>query len=369
MARVSVLVLIAVGLSQPALSSLKTFWGRGQATAVAVVLDNSASMGVIDDGRPRFETAKATAEQVLAGLHEGDPVGLFPTGGPPAPEHGRLYHAQETVRQALAQTRVSYERADLAAKLQLARARLLQSDAPVKEIYVITDNQAVSWDGLTKNADEGRPPSPKIPVVVVNVNHVPMLNVALRTIHLQTPAPVAGVPVQVTVDVVNPEAVAQQKHVELHVDGVKVAVSPTLNLPPGGRAKHAFQFTPDQAGAHRGEVRLAEEDGSPLDNRLFFADVVGQQVPVALVRPRRHEISYVEDTFYLERRPGRWRGRACHDADARGTGERAPCRVLPRVLRQPAGARRDDGAAAAGLRTRRRGPRLGLRPERRRDCL
>ena len=33
-------------------------WGRGRAAAIAIVLDNSASMAMIDGGRPRFETAR-----------------------------------------------------------------------------------------------------------------------------------------------------------------------------------------------------------------------------------------------------------------------------------------------------------------------
>ena len=39
---------------------------------------------------------------------------------------------------------------------------------------------------------------------------------------------------QTAVEVVNTAAVAQQKHVELHIDGVRVAVRPTLCLSPGG---------------------------------------------------------------------------------------------------------------------------------------
>ncbi|MGZ3413242.1 MAG: BatA domain-containing protein, partial [Isosphaeraceae bacterium] len=44
--RVAVLLLIAVGLARPALSSLATLWGGGRTAAIAIVLDNSASMAV-----------------------------------------------------------------------------------------------------------------------------------------------------------------------------------------------------------------------------------------------------------------------------------------------------------------------------------
>ena len=83
--RVAVLLLLALGLARPAISSLAVLWGRGQTTAIAIVLDNSASMAVTDSGRPRFETARQAAEQVLARLREGDQVALLPTGGPARP--------------------------------------------------------------------------------------------------------------------------------------------------------------------------------------------------------------------------------------------------------------------------------------------
>jgi hypothetical protein len=82
---------------------------------------------------------------------------------------------------------------------------------------------------------------------------------------------------------------------------VREAVSPTLSLSPGGTVKHTFSFTVDQPGVHHGEIRLAEEDGCSLDNRLYFAVTLDQQIPVAIVKPRLDEPSVADDAFYLER--------------------------------------------------------------------
>ena len=57
--RVAALLLIALGLARPAVTSLKSLWGQGAKTAVAIVLDNSASMGTMDNGKPRFDTGQA----------------------------------------------------------------------------------------------------------------------------------------------------------------------------------------------------------------------------------------------------------------------------------------------------------------------
>jgi hypothetical protein len=305
--RAGVLLLIAVGLARPALTSLASLWGGGKSAAVAIVLDNSASMALADAGRPRFETARQGVEQVLARLRPGDRVALLPTCGPPGPELGRLFRTHETVRQALELCRPAYERADLAVKLRQAEALLSQAEATIKEVYVFTENQAISWEGLKEPAhdeseekgERGRVTEP--PLVLVNVARDPAANVALQTIALDSPAPVAGAPFRASVEVMNTSTVPQQRHLELHIDGTRESISPTLSLPPGGTVKHELRFVLDRAGAHRGEVWLAEDDGSALDNRLSFAATVDQHVPVIVVKPRRDEVPQADDAYYLDR--------------------------------------------------------------------
>jgi hypothetical protein len=295
--RVAILVLIAVALANPIVTNLTMLWQTGRTTAVAIILDNSASMGTIDGGRPRLETARKAAEQVLDFMREGDALAFFATNGPPAAEHGKLYRTHETVRQAVLQCRVSYERADLAGRLQQARDLLAQSDLPNREIYIITDNQALSWEGLK----EGTEADADTPVLVINVNQDPQPNVALRGVRLETPAPAVGVPITAAVELVNTADIPQARNVELYVDGRKETSSPTLNLSPGANLRHEFRFSLDRAGIHRGEVRLAEEDGCPQDNRRFFVVAVDEQISVAILIAKRHTLALADDSFYLER--------------------------------------------------------------------
>ena len=49
--RAAVLLLIAAGLARPTVTSLGSLWG-GASSAVVIILDNSASMGMIDAGPP-----------------------------------------------------------------------------------------------------------------------------------------------------------------------------------------------------------------------------------------------------------------------------------------------------------------------------
>ena len=300
----AVLLLLALGLARPASRRLARFWGGGQAGAIAVVLDNSASMAVTDGGKPRFETAREGAEQVLSRLRPGDQVALLPTGGAAGPELGRLFETRERSgrhRPVPAQLRTRRPgRQDPAGSRPAGRP-----DSPNKEIYVFSDDQKLSWEGLkdpAENEETEKKKSPaEGPVIVVNIGREPVPNVALQTIAVNCPAPVAGAPFQATVEVQNTAIIPQQKHLELQIDGAREAVSPTLSLPAGGSLKYDFRFTLDREGVHRGEVRLVEDDGSALDNHLYFAVTVDQQVPLAIVKSRATRYPQADDSFYLER--------------------------------------------------------------------
>ncbi|MBN2294306.1 MAG: BatA domain-containing protein [Pirellulales bacterium] len=301
--RAAVLVLIAVGLAAPTLTSLPALLGSGSGSAVAIILDNSASMGTIDEGNPRFETARKAAYQILDQLEDGDQVALFLTGGPAFPEQGRLDRTHERVRQMLAAARVSHERADLGVAVQQARALLTDTEAGHRQIYIISDMQKLSWESLAKSQPaetDKKDQDEEIPVIIVDCNRAPKPNVAVAGVRLEAPVPVAGLPITATVELFNSASVPQKRLLELYTDGSKRATSPALEIPAGGRVRHDFQFSFELGGLHRGEVRLSGEDGCPLDDRRFFAIDIDRGIPVAVVKNEKHEIPYLEDTFYLE---------------------------------------------------------------------
>ncbi len=335
--RMAVLILIAIGLAEPTITTLGSFWGSG-ASAVAILVDNSASMGVVDQGRPRFETARRAAREILNELADGDQIALMLTGGPELAEQGRLQRTQDKILQMLDQAEVSYERADLAMKLQEARNLLARTDARHKQIFVLTDMQQLSWEGLSdtsanqpeasarkgESASSSQPEASArtaestsdqpeasartaesadgddIPVIFVDCHRDPKPDVAVTGLEVSAAVPVAGLPIGVSAEVFNASSVPQKRLLELYIDGAKESTSPELEIAPDGRVKHDFEFSFKRGGMHHGEVRLVGEDGSRYDDQRYFAMEVDQGIPVAIVKSRRHEIPYLEDTFYLE---------------------------------------------------------------------
>ena len=330
--RAALLLLVAAGLARPIVTNFGSLWGDA-GTAIVIVLDNSASMGMIDRDRLRLDTAVAAATQILDQLDDGDQVALLPACGPPFSNADKMDRTQQSVRQILQQCQPSYERANLALKLRQAGKLLADCNEPNKQIFILTDMQRTSWDegaggegataGLPSSADDisrnntagqassgtrrsnpidipAAPPQSPIPVIIVDCNQAPKPDAAVERATIETPVVMAGLPVKVAVTVLNASSVPQQRLFELTLDGVKQATSPQLELPPGGRAKHEAAFSVQQTGLHRGEVRLIGEDGSRYDDRRFFTLDVGRSVPVAVVESRRHEIPYLDDAYYIE---------------------------------------------------------------------
>ena len=310
--RVAVLLLIALGLARPTITNLHSLLGGGAQSAVAILFDNSASMGAMDQGKMRFDTALNAARQILREVRPGDEVALWLTGGREFPGQGQFDTEHDRVQQILDQCAVSYERADLAVRVEQARKLLAGSKSTNKQIYVLTDMQDLSWEGLKKESEQSNAErdqtlseeerrAREIPVVIVDCNRAPAPNMAVQSVDIQATVPVAGLPVKAVVDVLNASSVAGQRVVELHVDNDKEASSPVLNVAPGERARHEFLFRFHTGGMHRGEVRLSGDDGNKLDDRCYFTMEVDQGIPVAICVGQRHEIPYLDDAFYLEK--------------------------------------------------------------------
>ena len=93
----------------------------GQTTAIAIVLDNSASMAVTDGGKPGSRPPGRGPSRCSRSSGRETRWPCCRPADRPARSSGRLFRTHETVRQALDQCRPSYERADLAARIQQAR--------------------------------------------------------------------------------------------------------------------------------------------------------------------------------------------------------------------------------------------------------
>lgn len=82
--RVIAIVTLALLGATPFVQCSRLAMGRqgGASIALVIVVDDSSSMRVLQGGRSRFETARAGASDLVAGMREGDSVGIILAGDP-----------------------------------------------------------------------------------------------------------------------------------------------------------------------------------------------------------------------------------------------------------------------------------------------
>lgn len=136
----SVLALVLLGASPLVrCSRLSLQRSGGASVAIAIVLDDSMSMGARDGGGPsRFARAKKGAEELLASTRDGDAVAIVLAGAP-----ARVALAATTdlgaARAALDATTESHRATDLDGALVTARALLAQLPQVDRRVVVLSD--------------------------------------------------------------------------------------------------------------------------------------------------------------------------------------------------------------------------------------
>ena len=115
-------------------------------TALALVIDNSLSATLVEDGRRRLDTLKAAARISAAGAGPDDVIWVIRAGTPwVAATPGNAMQAMSEIDE----TRPSHGRGDLIRAVARARALVSQSDLPAREVHLFTDLQATAFAGAT----------------------------------------------------------------------------------------------------------------------------------------------------------------------------------------------------------------------------
>ena len=262
--RVAIVVLVVV------LGARIHFPGQGGShdpTALALVLDNSLSTTIIEDGRRRLDTLKAVARQSVAGASHDDVMWVLRAGTPWEPA---VPGGTEQALAAIDATRPGHGRGDLGRAVARARALVGQSELRDREVHVFTDLQATAFSESAATGDD-------IPVIVFGAPPSDPRNRGIGSISFGGGLPpLAGRRTEAAVSVLGDDA-TDTVGVRLYIDGqVRAAATApagaTVRLPAG-------PFPPGRVEGY------AEIDPDPLtgDDRRYFAFTVRDPTPVTVL--------------------------------------------------------------------------------------
>lgn len=298
-ARMLLLAAVVGALYHRAFGAFKG--GRAQ-VAAAIVLDNTYSMRAPAGGVMRFGRARKAAANVLDGLQSGDVACIVPVYGP-GDAADDLTGELEWLRGELEGAQCSFGAAKLGRAMRLALEALAESTAERKELYIISDLQRFAWPDAPDDAVQPE----DVSVFLVDVGGGAESNLTLGRAAFGLDVHVPGLASDFYCTVGNSGSVTLEKELSLFVGGRKVSGA-TVEVPPGAEREVVFSREFARPGWMAGQARLGPDD-LDADNARYFTVHI-RELPALLVNGRPSPVSYLDETFYLERALGAAAGQA-----------------------------------------------------------
>ncbi len=272
--RCAAILLLALALARPFLpSELIGSEGGQQPRAIGLLVDNSASMGQIDQSGPFVEQAKGAARNFLENARDEDRFIVQKTNGEAF--DSRLVSAS-AAREKLEQVEVEHRGYFLEKRLRSLQEQLKQSAMQQAVIFVFTDAQKSQWKQLrssnfTNVSNEGK----RIALQLVKVGSGQQKNVGVTDLSLKSSMLSRDRAITIDVEATNftDEPVANQ-FISLEMEGNMVGQYQT-DIPAGETKNFLFEVVPEKTGEIKGKVVL---EGDPLtfDNQHYFVlDIPG----------------------------------------------------------------------------------------------
>ena len=251
--------------------------------AKVLILDNSMSMGYLEDRGPRYDVAKKAVLEALEDF--GGQVSLIPTVGPrketgvsPRKEQESRWVQAEEVPMELERIPLSYGHSNTASAFESAY-RTLKDLKTSKQILILSDLARGDWKDLDLTRFENISDAE---VTFLRVGGPGRdSNFGVRDVRLVEGEIVAGVPTRLEVTISNLSDQASKRLVQVNLAGVNVDQK-SIELNAGQDIKIVFELLVDTPGWIDGEVKLTP-DRLPADDIFYFPLNVKEKVRVLVV--------------------------------------------------------------------------------------
>lgn len=282
--RCLLVALVALAVARPVVSTEATkLFGGNAPRSIALVLDQSMSMGYKSGDDTRLELAKRQAQAVVDDLKPGDEVAVFGASDLARPFIAEPTVDHEVVRKAIEGVQQTEARTDFAAALREARKAISRKVSGTKQVFLFTDAQEGGWQ-FDKNAvfDEAwRQTNPRL--IVVRPDELSAVNGAVSKVRFDAPFAAAGTIVRGSATVENHSAALLRDVIEVRAGGEKVVTKP-VEIPPGSSVDVPVEFqTPTLPGRWLLGTASLSGDNLPADDRYYFTLPLYQAPRVLIV--------------------------------------------------------------------------------------
>jgi len=278
--RTLILLFIVLAFARPALKGPLATGVRAHAkTTVAILLDNSMSMGRETPRGSVFQQAADRALEVVGLLKEGDEAFLILFSDAPTLVTPEATHNFSGLRRLILEAQPSHKPTDLR-KALLSTYDLLEGSQNLnKEIYLLTDMQRPAWEALRE--DSLRVGGGARLYLLSMVRDAQWSNLAVNSVDYSDQLPEAGKPLRLSAKVSNlAHQASENAIVELYLDQTRRAQQ-GIQLAPEQTQGISFTTVVADPGIHTGYVEVTDHQ-LISDNRRYFTLNVPHQIRVLI---------------------------------------------------------------------------------------
>lgn len=292
--RVLILVLLALALARPALQAgMGLLQGRPSIHRI-IVLDNSFSMGVVENGRPVFEDARDKAIKLVDELSASDDVHVILCNSVAEELDG---HKRQGLIQELRSLKVSDGGSNIPRGVARACKMIVEgrSENLRKEIIVLTDRTRAAWfareqphkltpdeEEAVQTAFQDERTKPGVWVMRLGAGEE-RENLAIERMEVDEKVLTADVESQLVVTVKNFGVKPSRRlPVTFYVDGEVASREDLDPVDPSQSATTTFRYVFRTPGSHQLHATI-DGDILPNDNSTFLAADVEREIRVLCV--------------------------------------------------------------------------------------
>jgi aerotolerance regulator-like protein/VWA domain-containing protein/CARDB protein len=298
--RCLLVMLLALALARPAiLSKAGDVFGQSKVTGV-IILDNSYSMGVSDGSMTRFDKARDAALEAIDSMPIGSATAVLLAsdvvqGAIPEPTFD-LNLARRAIRDAPLTDRAT----DLLPAIDKAIDLLQERLAIRKEIYLITDGQALGWSQLSEIQSAFEKAKSEITTHIILTGEHEDQNLGVSELRLASGLSPVKQPLRFEVKVTNfGKDEARNVRVALNVDEEPATDEFTIDALPAGSTKSISLFAKLMTeGFHSVHARIPDDRLRADDRRSLVVRAI-KDVRVLLIDGDPGNEARDSETYFL----------------------------------------------------------------------
>jgi len=302
--RTLIMVCLGFAFAMPMLHTRNFAWLGNSPRDVAIIIDASYSMDYNLGRQTVWNKALDTAATIIDGLGENDRFCIYVAREHPDPIIAEPTADREDGLSRVKSLKLGYSSSDLATTLMTVNDVLKSaSSRREREIYILTDGQALPWNGFSKGKDTSKKSNTKSAtqtwdptcidkktiVFVTLLGATAPENIAPADISLNPPILLKGTSPNITAMIMG-SGNAKETVVTLHMDGNEIGRR-TARVGAAASGNPTFSIPSLPVGIHAISIQTPD-DNLPIDNTFYFLVRVRETLPTLCVGTK-------EDTFFV----------------------------------------------------------------------